>query len=79
MRHTKAIVLSLFSLVLIAKLTAQPLPDSTIKKIDDLAGSKVKGSDPGFAIGIIQHDSLVSWNTSLDNSYCITAQNSLWT
>jgi CubicO group peptidase (beta-lactamase class C family) len=59
MRHTKAIVLSLFSLVLITKMNGQPLPDSTKKKIDNLVGSRVKSADPGFAIGIILHDSLV--------------------
>jgi CubicO group peptidase (beta-lactamase class C family) len=59
MRFAKAIVLSLFSLLPIANLAAQPLPDSTIKKIDNLVGSKVKNSGPGFAIGIILHDSLV--------------------
>jgi CubicO group peptidase (beta-lactamase class C family) len=59
MKCTKAILLLLFFVVANKNLPAQPLPDSVIKRIDDLVGSKVKSSDPGFAIGIIVHDSLV--------------------
>src|SRR5450755_944854 len=59
MKRTKTVVLSLFFILTIINLSAQLLPDSTIKKIDNLVGSKVKSSDPGYAIGIIEHDSLV--------------------
>src|SRR5450432_3807845 len=55
----KVYALSFFFIALIGKLLAQPLPDSTIKKINNIVGSRVKPSNPGFAIGIIKHDSLV--------------------
>ena len=41
-----------------SKIIAQPLPDSTIKKIDSLF-AKADKSTPGYAIGIVRNDSLI--------------------
>ncbi|HEX8333213.1 MAG TPA: serine hydrolase domain-containing protein [Segetibacter sp.] len=52
------------SLVLVFSLlayttTAQVLPDSIIKKIDQLFSHKRSATSPGFSIGIVRNDSLI--------------------
>lgn len=38
---------------------AQSLPDSTVKKIDNLFKYWDKGTSPGFAVGVVRNDSLI--------------------
>jgi len=59
----KSVKKSLFScLIFICAASGaftQSLPDSTIKKIDNLFKYWDKGTSPGFAVGVIRNDSLI--------------------
>ncbi|KIC95780.1 serine hydrolase domain-containing protein [Flavihumibacter solisilvae] len=41
------------------KLTAQSLPDSTVKKIDSIFAKYSKGNSPGCTVGIVRNDSII--------------------
>ena len=40
-------------------LSAQSIPDSTVKKIDNFFSSATIGNRPGFAVGIVRNDSII--------------------
>ncbi|MES2112340.1 MAG: serine hydrolase domain-containing protein, partial [Bacteroidota bacterium] len=60
MNLTKKLLLACLLLVsVIACASAQSLPDSTIKKIDNLFKYWDYNNSPGYAIGIVKNDSLI--------------------
>ena len=55
----KNLLTCLILICVLSGASAQSVPDSTIKKIDDFFKYWDKNNSPGFAVGIVRNDSLI--------------------
>ncbi len=56
--YTRALIM-FFLFLITTKISTQPLPDSTIQKINSLFAKLDNKNAPGYAIGIIRNDALI--------------------